>query len=230
MGKGVQHLGEGHRGRLRRRFLAQGLESFAPHEALELLLTLAVPRRDVKPQAKALLARFGGLKEVLDAPAGELARVAGVGAVAAAGLKVVREAAGLYLRQKAQGRESFADPAALEDYWRLRLGGLAHEEFHVAYLDSGHCLLKDGVEALERGTLDRAVVFPRKVMESALKRGAAALVLAHNHPSGEARASEQDKSLTRALCAAAQTLQMRVLDHVIVAGDSVFSFRRAGLL
>jgi DNA repair protein RadC len=221
---------EGHRSRLRARFLATGFEGFAEHEALELLLTLAIPRKDVKAPARALLSRFGSLKAVLDAPPSELSALPGLGQVAPVALKILREAAALYLRQEAESLERLDSFEALERFWSLRLGGLRHEEFHVAHLDNSHRLLRGGLEALERGVPNQAAVYPRKVMESALRRGAVALVLAHNHPSGEARPSAQDRELTRALQAAAAVLQMRVLDHLILAQGSCFSFRREGLL
>lgn len=220
----------GHRSRLRTRFLASGFEGFAQHECVELLLTLAIPRRDVKSQAKALLARFGSLRAILDAGPAELAQVEGMGSVAPVALKVIREAAGLYLKEEAASRLEFTDLGATADFWRLRLGGLKHEEFHVAYLDSSHRLLKDGVEAMESGVPNQASVYPRKVMASALARGASALIVAHNHPSGEAYPSVQDKELTRSLQDAARVLQMRVFDHLIVTADRVFSFRQEGLI
>ena len=110
------------------------------------------------------------------------------------------------------------------------LGGLRNEVFEVAYLNSGYGLLKDGVDRLEEGTIDRATVYPRKVMEAAMKKGASVLIFAHNHPNGNANPSEQDKTLTRALVLAAETLQIKVHDHLIVSPDGVFSFRKAGLL
>ena len=220
----------GHRARLRQRFLKVGLDGFSDVETLELLLCLAIPRRDVKPQARALLSKYGSLRACLDADAQELAALPGMGEGAAAGLKLVRDAAGLYLRQKAEARVSWTEFSVMADYWRLQLGGLRHEEFHVAYLDSSHQVLPGGFEALEAGLPDQAAVYPRKVMGEALRRGAVALVVAHNHPSGACEPSMQDKQLTRALQDAARTLQMRLLDHLIVAGDRVFSFRREGLL
>ena len=102
--------------------------------------------------------------------------------------------------------------------------------FEVAYLDTGYCLLRDGVERLEEGTVDRATVYPRRVIESALKRGSTVLVLAHNHPNGHVQPSEQDKTLTRALVLAAETVHLKILDHLIVSPEEVFSFRKAGLL
>ncbi|MES2202382.1 MAG: DNA repair protein RadC [candidate division FCPU426 bacterium] len=220
----------GHRSRLRERFVAGGFEGFAEHERLELLLTLAIPRSDVKDQAKALLKRFGSLRGVFDAPLDELSKMSGMGSVAPVALKIIRSAAEAYLQEKAAVREQFLDLEDVSDFWRMKLGGLTHEEFHVAYLDSSHRLLKNGTEALEMGVPDRAVVYPRKVIESALRRGAVALIFAHNHPSGEAKPSKEDKELTRALSTAAYTLQMRVLDHLIVTADEVFSFRKEGLL
>jgi len=220
----------GHRKRLRDRFLKAGLDGFADYEVVELVLTLAIPRSDVKPAAKALLARFGSLRGILDAAPEELRQVDGVGKVAPAALRIIREVASLYLQQSAEQHDSFVDPEALYLFWRMRIGALSNEVFQVGYLDSGYRLLRDGIETLEEGTVDRAVVYPRRVVQAALRRGAAALVFAHNHPNGDLRPSEQDKLLTRALVLAAETVQMRVLDHLIVTTDQVFSFRKEGLL
>jgi len=220
----------GHRQRLRERFEKNGLEGFADYEVIELLLTLAIPRSDVKQPAKALIARFGNLRSIFDAPLSELQAVRGLGEVAPVALRIIRAAASLYLQQQAEQRESFADPEALHRFWRSKIGALPHEVFQVAYLDSAYCLLRDGIETLEEGTIDRAAVYPRRVLEAALRRGAAALVFAHNHPNGSVQPTEQDKTLTRALVLAATTLQIKILDHVIVSVDAVFSFRKEGLL
>ncbi len=136
----------GHRKRLRERFLKSGLAGFAEHEVIELLLTLAIPRSDVKQPAKALLERFGSLRGVLDAPLVELRSVTGVGEVAAVGLQVIRESATLYLQQASEGAEVLRDPQRLGDFWRMRIGALGHEVFAVAYLDSAYRLLRNGVE------------------------------------------------------------------------------------
>jgi DNA repair protein RadC len=152
------------------------------------------------------------------------------GRLGPAALRIIREAANLYLQQSAEQRDFFAEPDALCRFWRGRIGALPHEVFHVGYLDSGYRLLKDGIEELEEGTVDRAVVYPRRVAEAALRRNAAALVFAHNHPNGSAQPSEQDKVLTWALVLSAQTLQIEVLDHLIVSPDNTFSFRKEGLL
>jgi DNA repair protein RadC len=220
----------GHRQRLRERFIRSGFEGFNDYEVVELLLTLAIPRSDVKQPAKALIARFGNLRGILDAPLEELQEVKGIGSVAPVALQVIRAAAALYLQQSAEGAESLADPDRLSAFWRMRIGTLRDEVFEVAYLDTGYRLVRDGVERLEEGTVDRATVYPRRVVEHAIKRGAAVLVFAHNHPNGRVQPSEQDKTLTRALVLAAETLHLEVLDHLIVSPDEVFSFRRAGLL
>lgn len=220
----------GHRQRLRERFTRSGFEGFNDYEVLELLLTLAIPRSDVKQPAKALVARFGNLRGTLDAPLEELQKVKGIGSVAPVALGIIRAAAALYLQQSAEGVESLADPGQLSAFWRMRIGALHDEVFEVAYLDTGYRLLRDGVDRLEQGTIDRATVYPRRVVEYAIKRGAAALVLAHNHPNGHVQPSEQDKTLTRALVLAAETVRLKILDHLIVSPDEVFSFRKAGLL
>ncbi len=224
----LHHLG--HRQRLRERFIKNGVAGLADYEVVELMLTLAIPQGDVKPTAKALIERFVNLRGILDAPLEDLKQVKGIGDVAAAAVRLIREVAALYLQQSAEQQDSLTSPEALSRFWRMRIGSLSNEVFQVGYLDSGYRLLRDGVETLEEGTVDRAAVYPRRVIEAALRRGAAALVFAHNHPNGDVTPSEQDKTLTRALALAAATVQIKVLDHLIVSPDKVFSFREAGLL
>ena len=220
----------GHRQRLRERFQKGGFDALADYEIVELLLTLAIPRSNVKEPAKALIARFGSLRGILDAPSEQLQEVKGVGSVAPTALQIIRAAATLYLQQSNEGKNIAADSQTLAAFWRVRIGGLANEVFEVAYLDSGLRLGRDSVERLEEGTVDRAAVYPRRVVEAALRHGAAAIVLAHNHPNGDVKPSEQDKLLTRALVMATETVQLRIVDHLIVSRDESFSFKKAGLL
>jgi DNA repair protein RadC len=217
----------GHRARLRERFLQSGLEAFAPHEVLELLLTLAIPRKDVKIPAKLLLQRFGSLKGVLDAPSEAVSGVPGIGSVAPIALRIVREAASLYTRETAELSQGVDD---LPHLWGIRFGGLEKEVFEVAFLDPGGRVMKDGIERLTEGTVDRATVYPRTVMQAALRRNSSGVVLAHNHTNGDPAPSQKDELLTRALVLAGQTLDVKVLDHLIVGNSGVFSFADAGLL
>jgi len=162
-----------HRQRLRERFEKGGLEGFADYEVVELLLTLAIPRRDVKPQAKELMRRFGSLRGILDAPLGELRQVRGLGTVAPVALRIVRAAADLYLQQQAEQAEPLAEPEALRRFWRSRIGALPNEVFEVAFLDCGYRLLRDGglndlmvEEARKKGVKLLLLHIPREVMES----------------------------------------------------------------
>jgi len=221
---------EGHRQRLRERFVRGGLDGFADYEVVELLLTLAIPQRDVKRQAKALIKKFGTLRGILDAPAEQLQQIDGIGTVAPTALRIIKEAASLYLQQTSEEREFVGESESGSRFWRSRIGALSNEVFEVGYLDSSLRLQRNGVERMEEGTTDRATVYPRTVIEAALQRKAAALVFAHNHPNGDVKPTEQDKVLTRALVLAASTVSIKVHDHLIVSADKVFSFRKEGLL
>lgn len=216
----------GHRARLRQRFERAGFAGMAEHEVVELLLTLCIPRRDVKPLAKVLLRRFGSLRGILDASAESLRAVEGVGEVTPVALQVVREVGALYQQQRAEGREVLNGVERLVAFWSPRLGGLCHEVFEVAYLDSGLRLMKDGVQRLQEGTVDRAAVYPREVMAAALRRGASAIVVAHNHPGGGLEPSDHDVRLTQMLVKAAEPLGIRVLEHLIISPEGYYSFRR----
>ncbi|MCM3869982.1 MAG: DNA repair protein RadC [Pyrinomonadaceae bacterium] len=221
---------QGHRRRLREKFAKSGLTGFADYEVIELLLTLAIPRSDVKQSAKALMAKFGNLRGILDASLEELQQVHGIGSVTPIALRLIRETSNLYLQQTAEEAESLSDSEALSRFWRSKIGALHYEVFQVAYLDSSLRLLRDGVETMEEGTTDRAAVYPRTVIEAALRRNASAVVFAHNHPNRDVQPTEQDKVLTRALVLAATTVSIKVYDHLIVSTDKVFSFRKEGLL
>lgn len=230
-GASVTAIGsEGHRRRLRERFLSVGLEGFSEHETLELVLTLAIPRRDVKPHAKNLLSQFGSLRGVLDASPEALKSVEGIGDATITALAIIKSVAEAYTQEKLESRSVDFAMSDLAAFWRMRIGALQTEVFEVAYLDTAGRVIANGIERLAEGTLDRATVYSRRVMKAAVERQAASLVLAHNHTNDLAEPSEQDKLLTRALVLAAQTLEIGVADHLIITRDSVFSFREEGLL
>lgn len=218
----------GHRKRLRERFEKNGLDAFQDYEAVELLSTLAIPRKDVKPSAKEAIKRFGTFQGVIDAPIEELRQIPGIGEVTPIAIRFIREAANRYLQEKSQDNFSPQDQESLYSYCRAALEALTDESFKVIYLNSRLQIIGD--ETIAEGTIDRATVYPRRVMETALKNKAFALLFAHNHPNGDVTPSEYDKTLTRALVLAAKTLQINVFDHLIVSKDKVFSFRENGLL
>lgn len=168
--------------------------------------------------------------EVVDASFDELRLVKGIDEVAPVALCIVREMTNLYLQRSAEYSFSPAEPESLISFWCSKLGALSHEVFQVAYFDSAYRLLQDWVETPEEGTAGGAAVYPRRVIEAALRRNASALVFGHNHPNGNVQPSEQDKVLKRALLLAAATVAIKVVDHVIVAGDATFSFRKEDLL
>ena len=170
-----------HRQRLLDRFIKTGLAGFADYEILELILMLAIPQGDVIEPARELIAKYKDLRGILDAPIEELRAISGIAPAMPVALRIVRDVATVYLRECAEERPCLLDEESLLRFWRMRIGALKSEVFEVAYLDSAYRLMRDGVELIARGTINRTAVYPRTVMEGALKRGAAALVFAHNH-------------------------------------------------
>jgi DNA repair protein RadC len=184
----------GHRKRLKQKFLTAGMEAFLDHEVLELLLTYAIPQRDVKPLAKGLLRGFGSLKGIMDAEIAELQKTPGIGEHTAVLFKLLKELVALYLKQKAKEKPQIACTSELFDFCRAAMGGKKDEEFCVIYLDAQNQIIE--FETVQKGVANQAVVYPRQVLERALRRKASALILAHNHPSGHVRPSEADIRLT----------------------------------
>jgi len=218
----------GHRQRLRQRFRVSRGVGMPDYERLELLLTYALPRRDVKPLAKELLRRFRTLAGVLSAPFADLAAVDGVGEQAALLVALVRELAGRFHAQELAGRNLLDCPRAVADYARIRLAGRREEAMLTLFVDIKNRLLADELTA--EGTDDQAVVYPRNLLRSALRHHATGILLAHNHPSGDCAPSADDLRLTRGIKAAAAQMDIRLLDHVIVAADRHLSFQEEGLL
>ncbi len=219
---------EGHRRRLRNRFNGNGLGAFADHEALELLLTYAIPRKDVKPVARALLDRFGSLSNALDAAPADLVGIKGIGESAATFLHLMPALTRRYLRDR-WGKRPKLD--TLEEIGHFVVDELAtadYEIFLLLALTHEHHLIR--ALRIHEGSLTSAPVYPRLVVEAALRHKAARVVFAHNHPGGSARPSDEDIEVTGVLCRALHAIGISVLDHVVVAGPSTFSFAEAGLL
>ena len=205
-----------------------GPEALADYELIELLLFSALPRRDVKPLAKTLLARFGSFAEVISADALALAEVEGVGQAAVVALKTVRAAALRLLRDEVMDRPVMSSWQQLIDYCRAAMAYEAVENFRILYLDRKNVLIADEVQ--QRGTVDHTPVYPREVVKRALELGASALIMVHNHPSGDATPSEDDIEMTREVREAGEKLGITLHDHVIVARSGHNSFKSLGLL
>ncbi len=216
----------GHRERLRERFRKAGVEGFHDYEVLELLLTYALPRRDVKPLSKMLIQRFGGLRGVFDADFDELCSVPGVGDYTATLIKLLKETASCYLKERMLGKDVIRSPRDVIDYLNLSLSGEKVEKFLAIYLNSRNEVL--GVEVLHEGTLHQTVVYPRKVIERAFKHNARSVIFVHNHPSGDPAPSKNDRELTDELRRAARAVDIIVHDHLIIGRNSHFSAREMG--
>lgn len=221
-------LHSGHRGRLRDRFNKSGLAGFHDYEIVELLLSLGTPRRDCKPQAKEAIARFKTLRGVLEASSEELQEIKGIGAHSAFGIKLVQEVAREFLKARIIDKPFYRSSQEVFDYLYHSMRDLKKEVFQVLYLNSQNQILDTAV--LFEGTVNSSAVSPREVVEGAIRHSAAALIFAHNHPSGNPEPSAQDRQLTRDLVFSGQITQMKVLDHIIIGDNRYFSFAGEGLI
>jgi DNA repair protein RadC len=218
----------GHRQRLRQRFLTGGPGALQDYELLELLLTFAIPYSDVKPLAKRLIAHFGSFPRVFDATPETLMEVIGLKEYSAILIRLVKACAEYYLKQEALQRPQIASLASLLDYCRASMGGLADEQFRVIFLNSVNEIIAE--EIVQEGTVNQTVVYPRKVLELALKHKASGLILVHNHPSGNLTPSAADRELTRALVKASRALNLTVHDHLIIGRHGYFSLAEKDML
>jgi DNA repair protein RadC len=219
---------EGHRDRMRARLLNAGPEALADHEMLEMVLFLALPRRDTKPLARALLTRFRSFAAAIAAPVPDLLTVDGIGEAGAAALKTVQAAALRLARSELSALPLLTNWPKLYAYLTATLAHEAVEQARVLFLDARNRLLAD--EAQGRGTVNHTPLYPREVVKRALELHATALVLAHNHPSGDPTPSREDIATTREIRVAADALGITLHDHVIIARDRWLSFRQEGLL
>lgn len=218
----------GHRERLRERADAGGLAALPDYELLELLLFRAIPRGDVKPLAKSLIARFGSFGAVLAAGPEALKTVPGVGEATARDLGLMQEAALRVAREDVRRRPVISSWSALIAYVKVALAHEPREQFRLLFLDKKNQLIAD--EVMNRGTVDHAPVYPREVARRALELSASALILVHNHPSGDPTPSSADIDMTQQVKSACDVLRIAVHDHLVVGRDGVASFKALGLI
>jgi DNA repair protein RadC len=218
----------GHRERLRGRFREAGADAVSDYELLELLLFRALPRRDVKPLAKSLLEKFGSFAEVITAPEARLAEVKGLGDSGVTELKIVQAAARRLLRGQVKKRPALSSWSAVLDYCRTAQAFADREQFRVLFLDKRNQLIADEVQQV--GTVDHTPVYPREVVKRALELSATAIILVHNHPSGDPTPSHADIQMTQQIIAVAQPLGISVHDHIIVGKEGHASLKGLKLI
>ncbi len=213
----------GHRERLRARFMEAGAEALADYEMLELILFRAVPRRDVKPLAKDLLAKFGSFAEVISASPQRLAEIAGLGEAAITEFKVVQAAAHRLARGQVKKRPALSSWHSVLDYCRAAQAFAEKEQFRILFLDKRNQLIADEVQ--QEGTVDHTPVYPREVVKRALELSATAIILVHNHPSGDPTPSQADIDMTKQIASVAKPLGVQLYDHIIVGKEGHASLK-----
>lgn len=218
----------GHRKRLRQKFVSSGFKGFHDYEIVELLLTLGSPRKDCKQLAKETISRFKTLRGVLEASPEELQQIDGIGSHNAFGIRLVREVAEQFLKEKVVQRPIYGSAQQVFDYLNYSMRGLKNEVFKVIFLNSQNQIID--IADLFEGTVDSSHISPRQVMESAIKHNAVSLIFVHNHPSGNPEPSQNDKDVTRDMVYAAAIMSIKALDHIIIGGDGYFSFAGEGLI
>jgi DNA repair protein RadC len=223
-----QDILEGHRSRLKEKFLQNGLGGFLDYEVIELLLTLGTPRRDCKQQAKEAMLRFRTLSAVLEAPAEELQEVRGIGRHNVFGIRLIHEVSRRFLKDRMISLPVCHSSREVFDYLFHSLRNAKQEQFKVMFLDAKNQVLEE--KTFSEGTVDSSAVYPREIIKSALRYHASSLIFVHNHPSGDPAPSESDRAITRELVFAVHTMQISVLDHIIIGDNRYFSFADQGLI
>ncbi|MFH1975524.1 MAG: DNA repair protein RadC [Pseudomonadota bacterium] len=223
-----KNKGEGHRKRLRDKFLSSGLSGFHDYEVIELLLTLATPRKDCKEAAKDALKRFKTLQGILGASPDELCEIKGIGPVNLFGIKLVHAAVHLYLEKRLINKDPINNSNELFDFLNHDLRYKNIECFRVIFLDAKNKVIR--TETLFEGSLTSSSVYPREVVRAALKYHAAALIFAHNHPSGDPKPSSEDISITRQLIFACKVVNITVHEHLVIGDNNYFSFADNGYI
>ena len=219
---------EGHRRRLREKFLRAGLNAFLDYEIIELLLTLGTPRKDCKEQARLALRQFKSLRGVLEADAHDLQRIRGIGAHNVFGIRLVQEVSRRFLKDKMMSRPYCRSSREVFDDLYHSMRDLKKEGFKVLFLDPKNQIIEE--KTLFEGTVDSSAVYPREIMKDALRYDATSLLFVHNHPSGDPEPSLCDREITKELVFAARVMQLKVLDHIIIGNNCFFSFSDRGLI
>ncbi len=218
----------GHRDRLRQRFLENGADALADYELLELVLFLAIPQRDVKPLAKNLIARFGGLPEIMNAPIEELVKIDGIKENTAIALKSITALSNRAAKNSLMQKPILNSWDRLMDYCRSTMAHETREHFRILFLNKKNELIADEIQ--NSGTVDHTPAYPREIMKRALELAATALILVHNHPSGDPRPSQADIDMTRQIIKAGEPFGIVIHDHIVVSRNGHTSFKSQGLL
>lgn len=218
----------GHRDRVRQRFLEGGADNLQDYELLELILFSAIPRRDVKPLAKTLLATFGGLPEMMNAPLGELTKVKGISENTAIALKAMTAMSHRALKNELMQKPVLNSWTRLMDYCQATMAHETKEHFRIIFLNKKNEIIADEIQ--NSGTVDHTPAYPREVMKRALELAATAIILVHNHPSGDPRPSEADVDMTNQIIRAAEPFNIVIHDHIIVSKNGYSSFKNLGLI
>lgn len=219
---------QGHRKRLREKFIKSGLKGFHDYEIIELLLTLGTPRKDCKQPAKEAIKKFKSLRGVLEAPPEELQQIDGIGPHSAFGIKLVQEVAREFLKAKILEKPFYKSAQEVFDYLYHSMRGLKKEVFKVVYLNSQNQIIE--TVNLFEGTVDSSAVSLREIIEGAIKYNAVSLIFVHNHPSGNPEPSASDRELTRDVVYSGKIMRIKVLDHIIIGDNRYFSFAAEGLI
>lgn len=212
----------GHRKRLREKFLEAGLYGFLDYEVVELLLTLGTPRKDCKQAAKDAIRKFKNLKGVLNADRVELATVKGIGLANSIGVILFKAILERYLKQGLTPKIILNSPKLVAEYLQARIGGKTEEHFVILYFDTRNKLISEEISV---GTLNASLVHPREVFKKAIKENVAQIIIAHNHPSGDPKPSEEDISTTKRLIEAGKLVGISIIDHIIITSGEHFSFK-----
>ncbi|MFZ3047457.1 MAG: DNA repair protein RadC [Desulfatirhabdiaceae bacterium] len=222
------HKGEGHRKRLREKFMESGLIAFRDDEVIELLLTLGTPRKDCKDVARDLMKQFKTFHHVLEAPVDELMNVSGIGPQNVFGIRLIRAVAERYLEKRLMNSVLIHNARELFDYLYMNMRDKTRESFLVIYLDAKNRIIE--LETLFEGTLTSTSIYPREVVTAALRHHAAAVIFAHNHPSGDPTPSPEDYAVTRQLIAACRIVSITVHEHIVIGNNRYFSFADQGYI